>query len=723
MESSGDLPQREKLVSARSALILIAAVALAVVAPSLFRGEIFVLRDHFDYFAPMRMSTAARIASGDLPLWNRFSGSGEVWLANPQTAVFYPPAILFIILPFAVAYQLFLALHLFVLGSGMFLWMRRHLAGHAALFAAVALMLSGATLSMLDVQNNLTSFAWMPWLFAAAERVRESGSWRDHAVLSLLMALTFLGAEPMLTIFGGVVALLLAFGNRRVRPLRAAVTLALALFSVSVQLIPFIEAFFASDRARGIASVEAFRHSMLPSDWLALFVSTAASGIPFELLASSQQYLLSLYLGGATVVLLILSLRELPSIWRRHSFIRVAIVQGFVAAALTLGSTFGLSVFFQLLHLDVGRYPARFFPFVTLALVALAACSLDRIAHTAAKWKVAAGLIAAIVVAASTLRMGGEELRDFRAVAGLLSVLVATIAIGRWSLFGRRASYFAFFLLIVVVDLLSSARQGLLTGPPPSEIPRFSKVIPAYAKIDRWSVPKMYDREAWLAGYQPLIHRFFDVESPSPLTPASYTDLERRLTYFSAMAGADHMIVPAGTRPPGYVVADTGRMTDILRDPLMQQNLVRISNQWMERRSDAAAREAAAQARMPVITGGDGVVRRHSADGASRVRVLSIDDDEQIYEISSRVPTLFWITQNDARGWRVEIDSRAAAKEKVFGTFRGVIVPAGTHRIRWTYDASRVWWLSALSAAAVMSALSIIIFSARSSRQKSFAVK
>jgi hypothetical protein len=714
VRSSGVSPQREA-ISVGVAVTLIAVAAIAVVAPSLFRGEIFVLRDHFDYFAPMRMVTAARLASGDLPLWNRFSGSGEVWLANPQTAVFYPPAILFVVLPFSVAYQLFLALHLFVLGAGMFFWMRRHLSASAALFAGISLMLSGATLALLDVQNNLTSFAWMPVLFLAAEKVRESGSWRDHAIFSVIMTMTFLGAEPMLTLFGGSAALVTAFAHRGVRLARACGSLALAALSSSVQLMPFLDAFLSSDRKEGLAPAEAFRHSMIPGDWLAMFVSSATAGMPFELLDTSQQYLLSLYLGGATIVLAMLALGEWRTIWRRHRFVRVALLLAAAALLLSLGGNFGLDALFRLLHLDVGRYPSRFFPFVTLAVVSLAACALDRIGERSTRGKLVAGAAAAILVAISSWRLGGEEMRLVRTEVGLLSVLVATIALANWSLFGRRPLYFAFFVVILSVDLVSSARQSLLSGAPPAAISRFIDVIPAYAKIDRSSVPRPYDREAWLSGYQPLLHRFFDAESPSPLTSASYAALERDFRYFSEIAGADHMIVPAGERPSGYEVVDQGPGTDILRDPLMRQNLIRVASRWKEKGTDESARKAIEDASIPVITGVDGAETAHPADGATRVRVLAIEDEEQSYAISTRFPLLFWITQNDARGWRVEIDSKPAEKEKVFGTFRGVIVPAGSHRIRWHYDATSILFLALLSTAAIAASLSIIIFSARSS--------
>jgi hypothetical protein len=173
----------------RFSLLLLALLAMTLFLPALVRREVFTLRDHFDYFQPLRWFTAQELQAGRLPLWNPYSASGEPWLANPQTGVFYPPAWLFLALPFETAYMLFLLLHLIVLGWGAYLLFARNAAQGAALAGAAAVMFSGPVLSLLDVQNNFATFAWIPLaLWCAAE-----GAWRRGGVV---LALAFLGAEP-----------------------------------------------------------------------------------------------------------------------------------------------------------------------------------------------------------------------------------------------------------------------------------------------------------------------------------------------------------------------------------------------------------------------------------------------------------------------------------------------------------------------------------------------
>ncbi|MGZ7030901.1 MAG: hypothetical protein ACXVIJ_02925, partial [Thermoanaerobaculia bacterium] len=80
----------------RLPLLAVAAVAFALFVVPLGRREVLTFRDHTDYFVPLRFFTAAHLRVLRLPLWNPYNASGEPWMANPQTAVFYPPAWIFL---------------------------------------------------------------------------------------------------------------------------------------------------------------------------------------------------------------------------------------------------------------------------------------------------------------------------------------------------------------------------------------------------------------------------------------------------------------------------------------------------------------------------------------------------------------------------------------------------------------------------------------------------
>src|SRR5262249_40018233 len=190
----------------RTSFLIIAIVALLAFAKPLLKYEAPTFRDHSDYFQPLRWFTADELRHGRLPLWNAYSASGEPWLANPQTGVFYPPSWLFLALPFATAYTLFLALHVMLAGWGAFLLFSRFASSGAALAAALALMFCGPAMSLVDINNNLATFAWIPLvLWCAVANVRPQLS-------ALAIAMSFLGGEPF---FAAVGALGFALIRRR----------------------------------------------------------------------------------------------------------------------------------------------------------------------------------------------------------------------------------------------------------------------------------------------------------------------------------------------------------------------------------------------------------------------------------------------------------------------------------------------------------------------------
>ncbi|HEV2722406.1 MAG TPA: hypothetical protein VG323_20465 [Thermoanaerobaculia bacterium] len=327
----------------RLATLFLIVLAFAIVARPLLRGEVFTFRDHTDYFQPLRWFTAQSLRAGHLPLWNPYSASGEPWMANPQTAVFYPPAWLFLALPFATAYMLYLALHLALLGCGALLLFARRASPGAALIGAVALMFCGPTLSLLDVQNNLTTFAWLPLvIWCAAARVHPM--WSAAAI-----AMSFLAGEPF---FAAVGALIFAIVRRRGLLDVAAQSFALA----AVQLLPFLAMLRGSDRA-GVSQPD-LREAMPLRDWLRIAVPPHLTGIGFDP-ALGQHFIPIVYVGIVTCAL---AAAGAIFAWRR--------LGGWLALLAA-------SVLFAHLPLPLYRYPARLVPLGALAIVAMAVQGWD----------------------------------------------------------------------------------------------------------------------------------------------------------------------------------------------------------------------------------------------------------------------------------------------------------------------------------------------------------
>ena len=358
-------------------LLIIALVALLLFSLPLLRNEVPTFRDHSDYFQPLRWFTADELRHGRLPLWNVYNASGEPWLANPQTAVFYPPAWLFVALPFAAAYTLFLALHVMLLGCGAFLLFSRFASAGAALAAALALMFCGPTMSLVDINNNLATFAWIPLvLWCALAGVAPQRS-------ALAIAMSFLAGEPFFAAAGAV-----AFALIRRR--RDVVDVALTSIAfAAVELFPFLESMRGSDRTAGIPSAQLLRESMPLRDWIGV-----AWPVP---VASTQQFIPVVYIGLLTCVLAVIGL----SVGRWPLAVRISAASVILAGIAIAAGAYFPPAAALLTHLPVVifRYPARVVPLAALAICALAAMGIDRAVRP--RWIV---VVAALMCADPLLR-------------------------------------------------------------------------------------------------------------------------------------------------------------------------------------------------------------------------------------------------------------------------------------------------------------------------------
>ena len=352
----------------RLAFLLLALVALALFARPLVRGEVLVFRDHSDYFQPMHWFTTSELRHFRLPLWNPYNASGEPWLANPQTAVFYPPAWIFLVLPFATAYILYLWMHVVLLGCGAFLFLSRMVSPRAAFLGALVLILCGPTLSLIDVSNNLTAFAWIPLVLWCALRPAPAPA------SGAAMAMAFFAGEPFVAALGAVafVIVRLAAGGRVREIADAAVT---AFLFSGIELLPFLEMLSGSDRAGAVPREEVLRNSMPLGDWRRLVLSSG----PMH-----QQFIPSLYVGVVCTLLALIGLTAM----RRSAAVRAA--SGVVVLCMIVASGSYLAPVGHLLAslpLTVLRYPSRVVPLAVLAIVILAAAGWDRVARTVpARW-------------------------------------------------------------------------------------------------------------------------------------------------------------------------------------------------------------------------------------------------------------------------------------------------------------------------------------------------
>jgi hypothetical protein len=251
-----------RCLSSNGGISLVLALALSAILiamrPPIMLGQDFQLMHRFYKFY-LRTSTRA----GELPLWNPYVTLGRPFLADPETAVFYPPNWIFVLLPEIPALFTFLVFH-FGLAAYFFLKLaeRWTVPRYAAIGATVAYLLSGPLLGRLQC-GQLGSFcglAYWPVIFYFGERLREKITIRDWVGLTLASGGSFLSGNPQIFWITAVALGLYIIGAHLGSPWRenawrgllclgaTAGSFVFALLLCAVQLLPTIDLVSQSNR-------------------------------------------------------------------------------------------------------------------------------------------------------------------------------------------------------------------------------------------------------------------------------------------------------------------------------------------------------------------------------------------------------------------------------------------------------------------------------------------
>ncbi len=214
-------------------------IALVLVLPSLMLHHLWVAptsagEDDLIYYYPLRKMVGQTLREGRWPLHSPLEATGMPLMADPQSAVMYPPTWLFAAAPARLAYSITLLMAFSIAGAGAYLYLRRlGLVRPAACFGAVAFMFCGFLVGHRVHWSVLHAGAWLPWALWAIELLRH----RPLAGATALAPVGFLmiaaGHWPTLIHMGMIIA---AYLLLRARPLWRALPLAAAGGALAVAM-------------------------------------------------------------------------------------------------------------------------------------------------------------------------------------------------------------------------------------------------------------------------------------------------------------------------------------------------------------------------------------------------------------------------------------------------------------------------------------------------------
>lgn len=343
-------------------------------------------------FYPWRSFYAETIKSGYLPFWNPHQFCGTPFVANSQSAVFYPFNLIFCLVPVWRAFGLSVLLHLFLTGSFAYAFLRfglLKLGRAASLLGAVAWQLCHWQVAWLALPTFLCVSTWLPLALLLVDRIVDRPSAARAMPLGLCLGLMLLAGHLQVALY--CFGLIAAYALFRVLPRLKAewrpllvctvVALALAFGLAAPQLLPAVELARVSHRAGGTATWAAYqgyvRLALPPVNLVTLFLPgfygspTRGTYWGMGLNGGPGAYMENACYGG--VLTLLLALTGLVTTWRQNPATRFFSVTSVVALLLALGTPLNALLFFGIPGFAQTGSPGRILVLWSFCLPVLAA--------------------------------------------------------------------------------------------------------------------------------------------------------------------------------------------------------------------------------------------------------------------------------------------------------------------------------------------------------------
>jgi hypothetical protein len=377
-----------------SLALMLVAVLVTFYWPYLTGHSNFHIFDFFSQWQPLLSYVGARSSVLQVPRWNPFVLTGVPQTFYPN--IFYPPVRLFACLSFSRAMAVVLVFHQLVCGIGTYLLVRDLRWGRApAIFAGLALALSGMVFALQGLYATLGPYAWFP-LALWALRLIGRGAVQTQ-LWSTIACSTFVGlminagqAEVYFPALLIMVAYMAMDFRRHLQVRRRAIwTGALRCGAIGIGILlaaPVIlcmaEWARISPRSAGFPVGEVLRWSASWYDIAGIVLSQPLGDFwgknPFITLVAPwyhyapgtfTQLISSAYLGAVPVTLAIVGACD-----RRYGGRWLLISLLFVATLASLGDHTPIAaVLVKAFHLYSFRFPCKFLIWVVLSLVLLGA--------------------------------------------------------------------------------------------------------------------------------------------------------------------------------------------------------------------------------------------------------------------------------------------------------------------------------------------------------------
>jgi hypothetical protein len=721
----------------------------------------FAAGDFVQQFYAFARYEAARLQSGQLPLWNPYIYSGHPFVADIQSAVFYPPSLLTMLLTevrgFAFrALELEAIGHFFLAALFTYLLARRLTRSRAgALLAAIAFAFSGYLTSYPPLQLAiLETMVWLPLILllldVAADRLESGTAWaasRWAVASGLALGVAILAGHPqssLLVGYGGLAFGLFRFWPRASARRPSAWKWPLALLAcyglfglglAAVQLLPSLELMRLSTRA-ALAFDEA-GSGFTPYDLLQPILPALGGNTP------------ALYLGVLPLGLAILALTavrrdrtEAPASRRMIAFLGWSAL---VALLLSFGKHIAAYPVAYLLAPGWGifRGQERTIAWAVLAVALMAgygmawlvrrwaaqssepAAAPDGVAPDRPKqgslrtpegvlaFAYAVGSAAALALALAFFvgyQSGHDNLWGFTAASLTLAMflLLAALAI--------RSRQPALLLALLVLDLFTYNPRLHATSPDQVDLAPFRSLLAA--PLADGGIFRIVNEDV-LPINSGLLYDLEEVTGGSPMKMSSYESwlqavpvqrAWRLLNVKYVVSWRQYLEAPAeilaqaegrdGKPVYLYRLNDLGPRAWLAGEAQVEPDFERTLQRLASDSFDPAQQ-------VLLDTAPEGTGAQVQCHG--QVSYLERQPEELLLDVSTEQPCFLVLGELYYPGWQAALDGQAIPILRADGVLRAVAVAAGSHQVRLAYRPATFRWGALISLVALIAAAAWLV--------------
>jgi hypothetical protein len=671
------------------------------------------------------------------PSWNPYNGAGEPLFGNIQSAAMYPLNLLLLAMPFGFGWSVLIFLQLLLGGIFMYLYLKnRDLTDEASLFGSVSYIFSGFWVAWLTWNTLLHVALWLPLALLSIDKIagepkKNAGIFFWSIVLIVSMTASFLAGHLQTYFYMSL--LVTVYAAFRIFPLKKRLEKIVLLLGIIVNVAVLISVQFLATMQLIVLSARDTDQQFLinkegwfiPWQHLIQFIVPDFFGNPATLnyWGTWNYGEMVGYIGLIPLFFVFYALLSR----RSKSVIFFAAVTAF-ALLFSLPTIFAKIPFLLKVPLLSTSQPTRLMILIDFSLCILAAYGFDsymrskkfdrRIIFLLGGFALAiAGLWVYVTLAipgagAETVAGLSVAKRNLLLPTILLIVLCAILTAGVF-INHKKAIYLCavLLLLITTADLLRfSSKFNPFVNPeylfPPTKTTTYlkqkSKTYPwrflavDYAANQKRILPPnvtAYYKIYTLDTYNPLLLRSFQnyaAASEFGIVKGNSVSFNRIIAlnkYDSRLvdlAGVKYIASLADITHPGYSLRLRERETRIYENNNAFPRAFMVYDYLVEKNADTTASlllDKKINLRRTAILDQKPPFEATKEVRSSNVVIEKYEENTVSIRVTTQTEGILLLTDTFYPTWKVKIDGKKARLLRGDLTFRGVVVPKGTHQI------------------------------------------